>query len=79
MVFVKVREGESIEEVLRRFKRDCQRNGILKELRRREHYTPPSVRKKLKAKEARRKLRRSRSRSRGFGKVGGPAGRTGTR
>lgn len=78
MVFVKLREGESIEEAIRRFKRDCQRNGILKEIRRREHYTPPSVRKKLKKKEAQRKLRRRRNRSagpgRGFGRHGGSRG-----
>ncbi len=58
MVFVKVREGESIEEALRRFKRECERNGILKEIKRREHYTSPSVKRKLKAAETLRKIRR---------------------
>lgn len=58
MVFVKVREGESIEECLRRFKRECERNGILKEIKRREHYTSPSVRRKQKQQELLRKLRR---------------------
>ncbi|OIO06501.1 MAG: 30S ribosomal protein S21 [Elusimicrobia bacterium CG1_02_63_36] len=58
MVFIKIREGESIEEALRRFKRDCERNGILKEIRRREHHTSPSVLRKIKQKEAERKLRR---------------------
>lgn len=58
MVFVKIRDGESIEEALRRFKRECERNGILKEIRRREHYTTPSVRRKLKQQELQRKLRR---------------------
>lgn len=62
MVFVKVREGETIEEALRRFKRECERNGILKEIRRREHYTSPSVKRKLKAAETLRKLRRLRRR-----------------
>lgn len=75
MVFVKTRDGEGIEDVLRRFKRECQRNGILKDLKRREHYTPPSVKKKLKKKEALRKLRRRRNRSargRGYGKSHAP-------
>ena len=43
MVFVKVRDGESIEEALRRFKRECERNGIMQEIKRREYYEPPSV------------------------------------
>ena len=43
MVFVKVRDEETIEEALRRFKHDCERNGILKEIKRREHYMPPSM------------------------------------
>ena len=35
MVFIKIRDGEGIEDALRRFKRECERNGILKEIRRR--------------------------------------------
>jgi small subunit ribosomal protein S21 len=58
MVFIKLREGEGIEESLRRFKRECERNGILKEIKRREHYLTPSLKRKLKAAEARRKMRR---------------------
>jgi small subunit ribosomal protein S21 len=77
MVFVKIREGEGIEEALRRFKRDCQRDGILKDLRRHEFYVTPSVRKKLKRKEAQRKARRRRNRSGsrpgGFSKFSGGA------
>ncbi|MEK7656755.1 MAG: 30S ribosomal protein S21 [Elusimicrobiota bacterium] len=60
MVFVKVRDNESIEEALRRFKRECERNGILKEIKRREHYLTPSVKRKLKQQETLRKLRRLR-------------------
>ena len=62
MVFVKLREGEGIEEALRRFKRECERNGILKEIKRREFYISPSMKKKLKAQDARRKMRRVRKR-----------------
>ena len=64
MVFIKLREGESVDEALRRFKRECERNGLMREFKRRQHYAPPSVRRKLKAAEARRrmsKLRRRRS------------------
>ena len=58
MVSIKVREGESIEEALRRFKRECERNGIMQEIKRREHFESPSAKKKRKATEARRKLKR---------------------
>jgi small subunit ribosomal protein S21 len=58
MVFVKVREGESIEEALRRFKRECERNGLMQEIKRREFYEAPSMRRKRKQAEARRKMRR---------------------
>lgn len=58
MVLVKVRDGETIEEALRRFKRECERNGIMQEIKRREFYQSPSVRRKLKQAEARRKMRR---------------------
>ncbi|MDI6641488.1 MAG: 30S ribosomal protein S21 [Elusimicrobiota bacterium] len=57
MVEVKVREGESIEEALRRFKKQCERNGILQEIKKREFYKPPSVIRKEKLVESRRKRR----------------------
>ena len=60
MVFVKVRDEESIEEALRRFKHDCERNGVLKEIKRREFYMAPSIKRKLKSQEARRKVRKGR-------------------
>jgi small subunit ribosomal protein S21 len=47
------------EEALKRFKRECEKNGILKEIKRRETYTPPSVRRKLKSQEAQRRMRRT--------------------
>jgi small subunit ribosomal protein S21 len=58
LTLIKVRENESIEEALRRFKKECERNGIMQEIKRREYYEPPSVRRKKKAQEARRKMRR---------------------
>ncbi len=58
MVNVRVREGESIEEAIRRFKRECERNGIMQEIKKREFYESPSVRRKKKQAEARRKMRR---------------------
>jgi small subunit ribosomal protein S21 len=58
MVLVKVRENESIEEALRRFKRECERDGIMQEIKRREYFESPSVKRKKKSAEIKRKLRR---------------------
>ena len=56
MVNVRVREGESIEEAIRRFKRECERNGIMQEIKKREYYRAPSVVRKEKLAEAKRKI-----------------------
>jgi small subunit ribosomal protein S21 len=55
---VVVEENEPIDKALKRFKKECQKSGIPAELRRREHYEKPSVRKKRKIEAARRKARR---------------------
>ena len=60
MVFVKLRDEEGIEEALRRFKHECERSGVLKDIKRRESYLPPSVRRKIKSEELRRKIRKGR-------------------
>ena len=52
---IRVREDESIDNVLRRFKRDCARSGVLQEVRKREHYEKPSVRRKKKSEAARKR------------------------
>ena len=55
MPSVKVRENEPFDVALRRFKRSCEKAGILSEVRRREFYDKPSVRKKKKAAAARKR------------------------
>ncbi|HBG17013.1 MAG TPA: 30S ribosomal protein S21 [Firmicutes bacterium] len=57
MAEVKIGKNESLDSALRRFKRQCQRSGILAEIRKREHYDKPSVRKKKKSEAARKKKR----------------------
>lgn len=52
---IKVREGETFEQALRRFKKQCEKAGILSELRKREHYEKPSIRKKKKRAAAKKK------------------------
>ncbi len=58
MTEVKVRQDESIDAALRRFKRECERAGLMTEIKKREYYESPSVRRKRKAAEAKRKQRR---------------------
>lgn len=52
---VRIDKDEPFDKALRRFKRECQREGILAELRKREHYESPSVKRKKKSQAARRR------------------------
>jgi len=54
-VEVKIGKNETLESALRRFKRQCQKSGVLAEARRREHYDKPSVRRKKKSEAARKR------------------------
>ena len=55
MAEIRVGENESLDNALKRFKRQCARAGVLGEVRKREHYEKPSVKRKKKSEEARRK------------------------
>lgn len=55
MASVTVKEDESCEVALRRLKKQCEKAGVLSELRKREHYEKPSVRRKKKSLAARKK------------------------
>lgn len=55
MAEVRVRENESIDNALRRFKKSYLRSGVPAELRKREHYEKPSVRRKKKSEAARKR------------------------
>ena len=55
MAQVVVREGENLESARKRFKRSCARDGVMSELRKREHYEKPSVRRKKKSEAARKR------------------------
>jgi small subunit ribosomal protein S21 len=52
---VRIAEGESIESALKRFKKKIQKAGILSEIKRRERYEKPSVKRKRKAEAARKR------------------------
>ncbi|MBA4348412.1 MAG: 30S ribosomal protein S21 [Thermodesulfovibrio sp.] len=55
MPSVKVRDNESLESAMKQFKKQCEREGILSEIKKREHYDKPSVKKKKKIIAARKK------------------------
>jgi small subunit ribosomal protein S21 len=52
---VKVGKNETLDSALRRFKRTCQKAGVLSEVRKREHYEKPSVKRKKKSEAARKR------------------------
>lgn len=52
---VKVGKNETLDSALRRFKRTCQKAGVLAEARKHEHYEKPSVRRKKKSEAARKR------------------------
>ena len=55
MATIKVGENESLDSALRRFKRRCARDGIIGDLRKKDQYEKPSVRRKKKAEAARKR------------------------
>ncbi|MCL2702720.1 MAG: 30S ribosomal protein S21 [Defluviitaleaceae bacterium] len=52
---VRIKENESFDSALKRFKRSCAQAGIMGEVRKREHYDKPSVRRKKKSEAARKR------------------------
>lgn len=52
---IRVRENENIESALKRFKKKIQKAGILSEIKRRETYEKPSIKRKRKSEAARKR------------------------
>ena len=52
---IRIRDNESRDNALKRFKRDCAKSGVLQEVRKREHYEKPSVKRKKKSEAARKR------------------------
>lgn len=52
---IRIKENESIDSALKRFKKQCAKAGVLSELRKREHYEKPSVKRKKKSEAARKR------------------------
>lgn len=56
MAQIKVRDNEGFDQAFRRFKKSCEKSGLLSEIKKREHYEKPSIRKKKKSIAARKRL-----------------------
>ena len=52
---IKLKDNESLDNALKRFKRQCAKSGVMGELRKREHYDKPSVKRKKKSEAARKR------------------------
>ena len=50
-----VKNNGNLEEALKKFKRQCARHQVLQEVRKREHYEKPSVKRKKKSEAARKR------------------------
>ena len=55
MAEVRIKDNETLENALRRFKRQVTKSGIMGEVRKREHYEKPSVKRKKKSEAARKR------------------------
>ena len=55
MAEVRLGKNESLDTALKRFKRSCARDGVLAEVRKREHYEKPSEKRKKKSEAARKR------------------------
>jgi small subunit ribosomal protein S21 len=58
LTVVIVEPDESFESALKRFKKQCEKSGLMSELRKRQHYEKPSVKRKRKALAARKKAQK---------------------
>ena len=67
MTEVLIREGESFDQALKKFTRKVQQDGLLSEAKRRQHYEPPSVKRKRKADARERKARKARAKAAAMG------------
>lgn len=58
MAAIKIRDGESFESAMRRFKKVCEKSGILTEIRKHEAFEKPSVKRKKKSLAARKRAKK---------------------
>ncbi len=59
MIKVAIQEGESIDKILKRFKKKYEKAGILKEFRKRSFFVKPSIKRRMKKAKAVRRTKRT--------------------
>lgn len=55
MTIIKIRDNESLDSAIRRFKRQCTKDGVIGDIKKKEAYEKPSVKRKKKAEAARKR------------------------
>ena len=58
MAEIRLGKNESLDTALKRFKRSCAKAGVIAEVRKREHYESPSVKRRKKSEAARKNKKR---------------------
>ncbi len=56
MIRVKPRGNESVEQLLRRFKKACEKEGLIRDIRRNSYYEKPSEQRRRKARKSLKKI-----------------------
>ena len=58
MPSVKIRDGEPFEKAFKRFTKQCEKSGLMSDIKKHQHYEKPSEKKKRKLNAAKRKMRK---------------------
>lgn len=53
---IRLRDGDAVEVAIKRLRKQCEKAGVLSDLKKREHYDKPSVRRKRKTEAARKRI-----------------------
>ena len=61
---IKARPGETLDSMLRRFKREVMKSEVLKDLRKKEYYISPSQKRRLKSAEAQKRAKKKEAKQR---------------
>jgi small subunit ribosomal protein S21 len=66
MIKVKLRPNESVEQMIRRFRKTCEKEGLIRDIKRHTHYEKPSETRRRKERQAVRKIMREARRQKGL-------------
>ncbi len=69
LIRVFANEGESVDSVVKRFRRACENEGILQEIKEKQYYKKPSLEKKLKREKAIKRIKRKMKKEKRLGLI----------